>query len=130
MPSLTIVTNNSVVRDNFDQDDFAVEFVDGTPVDVLARVVVLLQEHKRLVSAPLPPNVPMMRAPFRSILITENGERYDIPGIEAVENARKTMVRQRGISTPEAYETASLDFAEMDRTYLERGIRDYGLIGG
>lgn len=131
MSDLTIVTNNFSVRDKFERDGFGVEFVDGTPMDVMERTLVLLQESYRLVSTPLPPNVPMMRAPFRSLLIERSAEKYDIPGIEALEKARKTMARQRAITSEDMStepDEKSEDFAQIDATYLERAMRDYATI--
>jgi hypothetical protein len=131
---LIVVTNNERVASAFGPggvrcgDVGAVEFVLGTPVDVLERVVVLLQDHRRLVSALLPPNGPMMRAPFRSILLEESAEKYDIAGIGTVERARKAMAKRRAIASAEADGDAGEDFARIDETHLDRAIRDYGII--
>ena len=124
MPDLTVVTNNRRVAEKFKN----VVLVDGDPQDVLARTVVLLQENHRLISAPLPPNVPIMRAPFRSLLLETSDSKYDIAGIEAVERARKELAKQRAIARTDPGCDKDDDFAQIDETYLERAMRDYALI--
>ncbi len=124
MPNLTVVTNNRRVAEKFKN----VILVDGDPQDVLARTVILLQENHRLISAPLPPNVPIMRAPFRSLLLETSDPKYDIAGIEAVERARKELAKQRAIAQTNPGSDRDDDFARIDATYLERAMRDYALI--
>ncbi|MDL2263577.1 GrdX family protein [Synergistaceae bacterium OttesenSCG-928-I11] len=128
--NLVVLTNNRRVAEKCEREEGApsVVLVDGDPLDVLARALVLLQEHHRLISAPLPPNIPIMRAPFRSLLLETSAAKYDVAGIEAIERARKTMAKQRAIAATEAGGEKDDDFARIDETYLERAMRDYALI--
>ncbi|NLL37022.1 MAG: hypothetical protein GX256_05825 [Fretibacterium sp.] len=126
--TLEIVTNNPRVTEPF-AVTHGVVFVhrsDGSQLDVLDRVEALLQEGYRLVSAPLPPNIPLMRAPYRSILIEKGARRYDVPGILAVDKARERLETQRAIDesfTPGSEE----DFALIDEQLLLRALRDLSL---
>ena len=128
---LVVLTNNRRVAERFDdgaEGISRVEIVDGSPLAVLARALVLLQENHRLISAPLPPNIPIMRAPFRSLLLETSDAKYDVAGIEAVERARKTMAKQRAIAATNVGGEKDEDFVRIDETYLERAMRDYALI--
>ena len=59
---LQIVTNNPEVHRCPDMP-YGVVFAEGDPMGVLDKTEELLQDGWRLVSAPLPPNVPVMRGP-------------------------------------------------------------------
>ena len=69
-----IVTNNPRLTADFavSHGIVSVHRVEGSPLDVLDRAEALLQEGRTLVSAPLPPNVPLMRAPYRSLLLAQS----------------------------------------------------------
>lgn len=68
---LRIVTNNSWIETG-PAVPHEIVFVEGTPMEVLDKTEELLQQGWRLVSAPLPPNVPIMRGPYRSLVIEKN----------------------------------------------------------
>ena len=132
LDKILVVTNNRILAE---QGKYPVDFVEVTPVDVLVRVILLLQSGYRFVSAPLPPGVSAMRAPFRSFLLEKSDEKYDIAGIEVVEKTRKAMVKQRMIGgAQDEVERDALDkvedFALIDGECLERAVRDYLLIAG
>lgn len=126
---LLILTNNRHVVEREEATSPPTTYVEGTPIQVLEQAIEMLQKGYRLVSAPLPPNIPMMRAPFRSLILEACDAQYDIDGIEAVEKARRTMARQRGIGSAAAdgVENAA-DFAKIDEEYLLRALRDYRII--
>ena len=131
MPALTVVTNNRSIRDHLcnGEYDFTEETVEGTPIDVLVRTLLFLQSGHRLISTPLPPNIPLMRSPHRSLLLEASASKYDIEGIEAVEKARKTMVRQRSIICDDDRQShKAADFARIDAELLARTFRDYFII--
>ncbi|HCL79959.1 MAG TPA: hypothetical protein DIC53_08345, partial [Synergistaceae bacterium] len=66
-----VVTNNPEVQAILGADETvaSVRYVPGTPLDVLDAAELRLQQGYRLVSAPLPPNIPLMRAPYRSLVL-------------------------------------------------------------
>ena len=51
----------------------------------------LTQSGFKLLSAPLPPNVPLIRAPYRSLILVENSRQYDAEGIKALEKAKERL---------------------------------------
>ena len=124
---LEVVSNNPLVDAEFGIiHGVAVHVVEGTFPDVLDRTEELLQNGRRLVSAPLPPNIPMMRAPFRSVLIEKNTSRkYDIEGLNALAKARERVVTQR--ENGKSPSGTDEDFAAIDREMLLRALRDVGL---
>ena len=105
---------------------YGVVFTEGDPIDVLDRTEELLQNGWRLLSAPLPPNVPIMRGPYRSIVIEESESKYDKEGIIAVEKARDRYLIERQKNCAEPQE----DFALIDRNMLQRALRDISILNG
>ena len=103
---------------------YGVVFTEGDPIDVLDRTEELLQNGWRLLSAPLPPNVPIMRGPYRSLVIEESESKYDKDGIIAVEKARDRYLieRQKNCADPQE------DFALIDRKMLQRTLRDISIL--
>ncbi len=73
---LQIVTNNPDIYWSPEMP-YGVVFTEGSPLDVLDKTEELLQHGWRLLSAPLPPNVPIMRGPYRSLVIEESESKYD-----------------------------------------------------
>ena len=119
-----IVTNNEWIKDDasLPQD---IVFADGTPIDVLDKAEELLQQGWKLVSAPLPPNVPIMRGPYRSLVLEKNDRLYDRDGILEIEKARtRYSFEQKDRKPPRP----SKDFGVIDREMLIRMLRDAALV--
>ena len=125
---LEIVTNNPRLTADFaaSYGVVRIEAVEGSPLDVLSRTEELLQDGYRLVSAPLPPNIPLMRAPYRSLLVERADRRYDVAGLTALSKARERLETQRAIDSSAGSGTDA-DFALIDEELLLRTLRDYGL---
>lgn len=125
---LEIVTNNPRLTADFAAGHgiVRIEAVEGSPLDVLSRTEELLQGGYRLVSAPLPPNIPLMRAPYRSLLVERADRRYDVAGLTALSKARERMETQRAIDSCTGPGTDA-DFALIDEELLLRALRDHGL---
>ena len=125
---LEVVTNNPRVTASFavTQGVVFIHGVEGSQLDVLARVEELLQEGYRLISAPLPPNIPLMRAPYRSLLVEIADRRYDVLGLTALEKARERLTTQQAIEEGFAPGTEE-DFALIDEQQLLRALRDHAL---
>ncbi|MDR1649101.1 MAG: GrdX family protein [Synergistaceae bacterium] len=125
--NLEVVSNNPLVDAEFGViHGAAIHAVAGTFPDVLDRTEELLQNGRRLVSAPLPPNVPLMRAPFRSVLIEKNTSRkYDTEGLNALAKARERVQTQR--KNGKLLSGTDEDFAAIDREMLLRALRDVRL---
>lgn len=120
---LQIVTNNPDIYWSPEMP-YGVVFTEGSPLDVLDRTEELLQLGWRLVSAPLPPNVPIMRSPYRSLVIEESESKYDKDGIIAIEKARDRYLIERQKNCAEPHE----DFALIDRQMLQRALRDISIL--
>ena len=120
---LQIVTNNPEIYWSPEMP-YGVVSTEGDPINVLDRTEELLQHGWRLVSAPLPPNVPIMRGPYRSIVIEESERQYDKDGIIAIEKARDRYLIERQKNCAEPQE----DFALIDRQMLQRALRDISIL--
>jgi len=117
---MLIVTNNPGVSSKYR----AAERVEGSPVDVLARVGVLLQEGFRLVTAPLCGNLVMLRNPYRSLILEKTPGRETPAGdFLKVADAYQRLVEKSGWKVPE--ETLA-DYAFMDGMFLDSAIEEYG----
>ena len=119
---LQIVTNNPEIYWSPEMP-YGVVSVEGDPIDVLDRTEELLQHGWRLLSAPLPPNVPIMRGPYRSLVIEESDRQYDKEGMIAIEKARERDLIERKRNCQEPQE----DFALIDRQMLQRALRDISI---
>ena len=120
---LQIVTNNPDIYWSPEMP-YGVVFTEGSPLDVLDKTEELLQLGWRLISAPLPPNVPIMRGPYRSLLIEESELKYDKDGIIAIEKARQRYLIERQKNCAEPHK----DFALIDRQMLQRALRDISIL--
>ncbi|MBP8684045.1 MAG: GrdX family protein [Synergistaceae bacterium] len=120
---LQIVTNNPDIYWSPEMP-YGVVFTEGSPLDVLDKTEELLQHGWRLLSAPLPPNVPIMRGPYRSLVIEESESKYDKDGIIAIEKARDRYLIERQKNCAEPQE----DFALIDRQMLQRALRDISIL--
>lgn len=102
-----------------------ITLVEGTPMETLAKTEELLQNGWKLVSAPLPPNVPIMRGPYRSLIVEKNDRQYDKDGLLALLKARtRYEMERKGAFLPEPSE----DFGVIDRQMLQRSLRDAMLL--
>ena len=119
---MKVVTNNPAILTNKDMPHDII-FVEGSPVDVLDKAEELIQQHWSLLSTPLPPNIPIMRGPYRSLVIKEADEQYDTKGLLTLDKARTRYVMEREFRTMDP----NADFGEIDRTMLYRTLRDISL---
>ena len=119
------VTNNPLVLSG---KDLPVEVApaEGDALAVLAAAEDLLTRGYSLVSAPLPPNVPMMRCRWRSLLLRTSEGGTDMEGLRMIGKARERLTLQA--RAPGGL--ASDDYAALDREYLERGLRDLSILEG
>lgn len=119
-----IVTNNPWIERGASVP-YEIILVDGTPFATLDKTEELLQNGWKLVSAPLPPNVPIMRGPYRSLVVEKNDRQFDKEGLLAIEKARRRYEIERNYPhLPEPSE----DFGIIDRQMLQRMLRDAMLL--
>jgi hypothetical protein len=112
-----IVSNNEKVLRAL-PDQFDATAIAGLPFDVYEATERLLQEGWRLVTAPLPPNVPLIRSPYRSLIIEKSTRRYDVSGILMIEKAKEKLAVLGTVDRPEGRE----DFASIDLELLNRAM--------
>lgn len=79
----TIVTNNTIVKDNYEN----IIFVEGDFFDVLLEVRNYIHLGHELISYPLGASIRMMYSPIRSILISKELKDIDENSIEVIENS-------------------------------------------
>ncbi len=121
---LQIVTNNPEIYRGPEMP-YGIVFADGSPMDVLDKTEELLQQGWRLLSAPLPPNIPLMRGPYRSLVIVESDSRYDAAGLKAIDKARMRYGMERAAGCRTA---SGSDFAIIDHIMLQRTLKDISLL--
>lgn len=118
-----LLTNNPLIIDN--PGGIAVRPVKENGLSaVIEAALDLVQSGYRLISAPLPPNVPLIRAPYRSLLLERQNRRYDVRGIIALEKAGQTAAK---LGSADYGERQALDSAFIDREVLARTFRECGL---
>ncbi|MGL4208450.1 MAG: hypothetical protein ACRCTY_03585 [Candidatus Adiutrix sp.] len=85
----------------------------------------LVQSGYKLLSAPLPPNLPLIRAPYRSLLLQKNGRRYDVSGIRSLTLA---LGRVLILGASNLNETQRQDAAYIDRDLFFRVLEECDLL--
>lgn len=120
MKEQLLLTNNPLV--NQEEDGLTVRRVDGLGLNAVFEVALeLVQSGYKLVSAPLPPNVPLIRAPYRSLILEKNCRQYDAVGIRELARADE---RARTLERPIYNEQTARDAAFIDREILKRSLRE------
>ena len=84
----TIVTNNAALLAE-NGHLFALRPVAGGLETIYETLSEMLQNGYRLISSPLPANVPLIRSPVRSIIVEKSENRFDVQGLLALERARE-----------------------------------------
>lgn len=122
MGEMLILTNNPLVLES--RWIAPVEAVERLGLAaVLEAALEMTQSGCELVSTPLPPNVPLIRAPYRSLLLRRRGRRYDARGILALEKAGRAAA---SLGASDYGERPARDAAVIDREILLRTFRECG----
>lgn len=123
MGELLLLTNNPLVLDQ--PGDTPVRAVDEHGLAAVLRTALeLVQSGYRLISTPLPPNVPLIRAPYRSLLLRRHDRQYDVQSILALERAGQTAAK---LGTATYEDGPAKDSAFIDQEILMRTFREVGL---
>lgn len=126
MGEMLLLTNNPLVLEN--PGGLPVRPVADSGVQaVIEAALALAQSGYRLISTPLPPNLPLIRAPYRSLLLERQQRQYDVQSILALEKAGQAAARL-GVST--YGDGPAMDSAFIDRELLLRTFRECGLENG
>lgn len=87
MHTYTIVTNNAKLLADAGLAP-ALRPVAGGVEAIYDTLSEMLQSGYRLISSPLPANVPLIRSPVRSVIVEKTEKRFDVQGLLALEKAR------------------------------------------
>lgn len=117
-----IVTNNTIVRQRLSAE-FTVEFVEGDAPQVFDSVEDCLQKGWKLLTVPLPPNVPLIRSSIRSVVLKSDTQRYDVPGLHHLAKARERTETLAKTHRPEQRG----DLEHIDWTFVQRALLELGL---
>lgn len=119
-----ILSNNSSLGDAI--DGIPVRHVAGDTQEVYDAIGHELENGHELISSPLPPNVPMIRSPVRSVILRETARKYDARGILTLEKARERN-RILGVENVERFRK---DQEFIDRDHLLRAIAQLRELSG
>lgn len=115
---LIILSNNGSLEDAV--SGIPVCRVEGDCIAVYDAAGRALENGYELVSSPLPPNVPMIRSPVRSVILRKTARKYDAQGILTLEKARERN-RILGIENIGRFRK---DQEYIDRDHLARAIAE------
>ncbi|MDL2259866.1 GrdX family protein [Deltaproteobacteria bacterium OttesenSCG-928-K17] len=122
MSEKLILTNNPMVE--IPPDQAGTQKVEGLGLAaVLLAAIDLVQAGYKLVSAPLPPNVPLIRAPYRSLILEKNDRQYDADGLKALDRALERVRTLTETRLPPGPDQAN-DAAFIDRDLLGRALSE------
>ena len=120
MSDQLLLTNNPLVVQ--EEGGPTVRQVEGLGLNaVFEAALELVLSGYKLVSAPLPPNVPLIRAPYRSLILEKNSRQYDAEGIRMLTKAGE---RARTLERPIFNEKNAQDAAFIDREILHRALSE------
>lgn len=114
-----IVTNNPVVKENYDR----VIFVDGSFQDVLLKARDLVHSGHQLINHPLGASIRMFFSPYRSILVSDKPDNLDINHVEIIENSIVSYNKQMEHRKPD--EANRKDYAFIDGELLKSSLEEY-----
>lgn len=118
-----IITNNILSHDKL-KDDFDIDFVEGTMLDVMITVRDYLHKGYRLLTHPLMGSVKPNETPYKSVAISlkpENGTDYD--SIMLIENSIETVQRFLSIKPLRNWPQSVLeDFSVIDYDLIKNAL--------
>lgn len=121
--SAIIVTNNPLVKEKFGED-YNIEFVEGSLLDVLKKTRDKVHEGHKLLTHPLSGSVKPNETPYKSVLITYKKEDLDLDSTMMISSNVETVEKFISIKQPIRWEDKILeDFMEIDMRLIESGIK-------
>lgn len=100
-------------------ENMPVRRVAGGIDDFYTALGTLLQNNCELISAPLPPNVPLIRSPVRSVIVRMSRRKYDTEGLLLLEKAQE---RSAALGVAPANRLLR-DLERIDKDHICRAIR-------
>lgn len=118
-----ILSNNSRLENNV--AGLPVRRIAGGLPEFYAAAAEALQNNHELVSSLIPPNVPLIRSPVRSVIMRRTERQYDAQGLLSLEKAKE---RTLALGVNEA-ERIRKDLEFIDRDHLLRAIAQLKELG-
>ncbi len=117
-----IITNNPIIRDNFDN----VIFIEGGFLDVLIKVRDLVYTGHELINHPLGASIRMMFSPYRSIMVGEKTSTNNQYFMETIENSIINYKKHMEVRLVD--NNNNEDYAIIDKDLLMSAIRENKMI--
>ena len=117
-----IITNNPIIRDNFDN----VIFIEGGFLDVLIKVRDLVYTGHELINHPLGASIRMMFSPYRSIMVGEKTSTNNQYFMETIENSIINYKKHMEVRLVD--NNNNEDYATIDKDLLMSAIRENKMI--
>ena len=117
-----IITNNPIIRDNFDN----VIFIEGGFLDVLIKVRDLVYTGHELINHPLGASIRMMFSPYRSIMVGEKTSTNNQYFMETIENSINNYKKHMEVRLVD--NNNNEDYAIIDKDLLMSAIRENKMI--
>lgn len=117
-----IITNNTLVREQL-KNRFDVAFVSGEAESVFAEIEQALQSGWQLLTAPLPPNVPLIRSSIRTVILKRAERQYDAYGLGFLAKAQERTATLAKAHRPEQRG----DLEHIDWTFVQRSLLELRL---
>ena len=117
-----IITNNPIIRDNFDN----VIFIEGGFLDVLIKVRDLVYTGHELINHPLGASIRMMFSPYRSIIVGDKTSTNNQYFMETIENSIINYKKHMEVRLVD--NNNNEDYAIIDKDLLMSAIRENKMI--
>ena len=117
-----IITNNPIIRDNFDN----VIFIEGGFLDVLIKVRDLVYTGHELINHPLGASIRMMFSPYRSVMVGDKTSTNNQYFMEIIENSIINYKKHMEVRLVD--NNNNEDYAIIDKDLLMSAIRENKMI--
>ena len=117
-----IITNNPIIRDNFDN----VIFIEGGFLDVLIKVRDLVYTGHELINHPLGASIRMMFSPYRSVMVGDKTSTNNQYFMEIIENSIINYKKHMEVRLVD--NNNNEDYATIDKDLLMSAIRENKMI--
>lgn len=118
-----IITNNPITKEKI-QNKYAIEFVEGSTMDVYIKVRDYVHKGHKLLTHPLMSSVKPNETPYRTVIISKSGNNIiDMDSLNYIENSIQTtqkFLKMFGI--PNWDETVLIDFQVIDYDLISHGL--------
>ena len=113
-----LITNNPLLEASFAQN-YKVEYVDISPIEILRRVRDFVHLGHGLITHPMAGGLPPGLSPYKSVVVTCVSGDLNMDNIGIIESALDSY--SRGYVDPSKYSKKHLeDFARLDMALLKR----------